>query len=206
MRGLPFELLFHDHALDDDLSLAGVRLSYAISEWVDLGEVYPPALRALESLRDAKTEILINGAQDARLFHDVESINEALGQVERTRDLFKIIAANNRGIAEKCFRVAPESLVYTKEFDLARRFMLQPRSEVDRFAVPFKIAPPKTGNAIVRNYVKNLSMVLQVLLGIGEETEAKQIRQYVLDCVPGQQLRDIVIERLSPSAPSARIQ
>jgi hypothetical protein len=27
---------FHDHALDADRSLVGVRLSYAISEWVDL--------------------------------------------------------------------------------------------------------------------------------------------------------------------------
>jgi hypothetical protein len=33
---------FHDHALDADRALAGVRLSYAILEWVDLGGLYPP--------------------------------------------------------------------------------------------------------------------------------------------------------------------
>lgn len=36
---------FHDHALDFDRALAGVRLSYAIMEW---GQVYPPAREALE--------------------------------------------------------------------------------------------------------------------------------------------------------------
>jgi hypothetical protein len=80
-----------------------VRRSYAISEWVDLGGVYPPALRALESLRDAKAESLMQGTYHASLFHDVGSINRALGQVERTRDLFKTIAGVDRGVAEKCF-------------------------------------------------------------------------------------------------------
>jgi hypothetical protein len=78
---------FHEHALDADLSFAGVRLSYAISEWVDLGDVYPPALTALKGVRDAKIESLMNGTFDARLFHDVAAINRALGQVERTGEL-----------------------------------------------------------------------------------------------------------------------
>src|SRR5215469_5250342 len=105
---------FHEHALDTDRSLVGVRLSYAISEWADLGEVYPPALRALEDVREAKSASLMKGNDDSSLFHDVSSIDHALGQVERTRDMFKLIAETNRGFAEKCFPVALESLVFTK--------------------------------------------------------------------------------------------
>jgi len=205
---------FHEHALDADLSFGGVRLSYAISEWVDLGELFPPAMRALKSVRDSKTETLMNGALDASLFHDVESINGALGQIELTRDLFKSIAARDRGLASKCFRVALESLVYTKEFHLARSFMLDPRSEINRFAIFFKLAPPDTGSvsremdqqATVSIYVKNVSLILQVLAGSGEEAEANQIRQYALECVPGDKLRDMVIQRLSASPPSIGIQ
>jgi len=66
---------FHHHALEADRALAGVRLSYAIFEWVDLGGLYPPAQRALESVRDAKTESLIQGTYDPSLFHDVASIS-----------------------------------------------------------------------------------------------------------------------------------
>ena len=76
-------LWFHDHALDAARSLAGVRLSYAIAEWVDLGEVYPPARRALESVRDAKAESLRQGTYDASLFHDVASINQQSTSVHR---------------------------------------------------------------------------------------------------------------------------
>jgi hypothetical protein len=148
------------------------------------------------------------------VFHDVTSINRALGQVERTRDLFKIIADDNRGFADKCFRFALESLVCTKEFGLARSFMLDVRSEVDRFAIPFKSAPQSTPSAskemvqeiLVQIYVKNVGLLLQVLIGVGEEVEAKRIRQYALDCVTDQQLRDMVMERLFPSPPRGSIQ
>jgi hypothetical protein len=205
---------FHDHALDANRFLAGVRTSYAISEWVDLGEAYSPALTALETLRDRKTESLIHSTQETTVFHDVTSINRALGQVERTRDLFKIIADDNRGFADKCFRFALESLVCTKEFGLARSFMLDVRSEVDRFAIPFKSAPQSTPSAskemvqeiLVQIYVKNVGLLLQVLIGVGEEVEAKRIRQYALDCVTDQQLRDMVMERLFPSPPRGSIQ
>jgi hypothetical protein len=205
---------FHDHALEARPSLVGVRLSYAIFEWVDLGKVYPPALKALEGLRDRKTESLVCGTQEMTIFHDVKAINRALGQDERTRDLFKIIADNNRDFAEKCFRLALEPLVCTNEFGLARSFMLDVRSEVDRFAMPFKSAPESTPSApkemvqkiLVGIYVKNVSLVLQILMGVGEEVEAKRIRQYALDCVTDEKFQDLVMERLFPSPPRGSIQ
>ena len=44
-------LWFYHHALEHSPALSGVRLSYAISEWVELGNAYPPALEALESAK-----------------------------------------------------------------------------------------------------------------------------------------------------------
>jgi hypothetical protein len=205
---------FHDHALDADQSLVGVRLSYAISEWVDLGEVYPPARRALESVRDAKAESLTQGNYNASFFHDVASINRALGQVERTRDLFKTIAGADRGVAEKCFHIALESLVHTKEFGLARSFVLDPRKEVDRFAIPFKFArsardsvsPETLRETLVGIYIKRVNLILQVFLGVGEEDMANHLRHYALECVPDAELRDRIMERRYSSPPSTRIQ
>jgi hypothetical protein len=205
---------FHDHALDADRSLAGVRLSYAITEWVELGEVYPPARRALERERDAKAKSLMQGTNDASFFHDVASINRALGQVERTRDLFKAIAGADRGVAEKCFRLALESLVHTKEFGLARGFMPDPRKEIDQFAIPFKLAlqptasvsPETLQETLVTIYVKKVNQILQVFIGVGEEDTFNHLRQYALECVPDTQLRDRIMERLYSSPPSTRIQ
>lgn len=205
---------FHDHALDIDRAYVGVRLSYAVSEWADLGQVYPPALTALENVRDAKASSLTKGDGDARLFHDVRAINRALGQVERTRDLFKIIAETNRGLAEKCFPAALESLVSTKEWGLARSFIPDLRSEVDRFALPFKsaltsrtrVSKEMAEDVFVRIYAKNIGLLLQVLIGIGDEAEAKRTRQYAIDCVTDEQVRDMVIEQLFPSPPPMSVQ
>jgi hypothetical protein len=88
------------------------------------------------------------------------------------------------------------------------------QSEVDRFAMPFKSAPESTPSAskemiqetLVRIYVKNVGLLLHVLIGVGEEVEAKRVRQYALDCVTDQQLLDMVTERLFPSPPRGSIQ
>ena len=207
-------LWFHDHALDADLSLVGVRLSYAILEWVDLGELYPPARRALERVRDTKTELLMQGSYNASLFHDVASINRALGQVERTRDLFKTIAAAERGVAERCFHIALESLVHTSEFGLARSFMPDPRREIEQFATPFRLAEQRTGSVspemfqetLVRIYIKRVNLILQVFLGVGEVDVANNLHRYALECVPDLQLRDRIVQQLYQSPPSTRIQ
>src|SRR5690349_21544262 len=44
---------FHEHALEYRPSMSGVRLSFALSDWVKLGESYPPALVKLREIRDA---------------------------------------------------------------------------------------------------------------------------------------------------------
>ena len=200
---------FHDHALDFDRALAGVRLSYAILEWVDLGEVYPPAREALERVRDAKTESLMQGTYDVRLFHDVASINRAFRQLERTRDLFKTIADADRGVAEKCFRIALESLVDTKEFTLARSFIPDPQKQIEHFAMALKFAHQSTPSVsleaqevFVGIYVKNVSKILQVFLEVGEENVANNLRQYALECVADAQLRERIMERLYSSPPT----
>lgn len=204
---------FHHHALDIDRNLVGVRLSYAIEEWVALGQVYPPAKSALESLRDTKVKSLLQGTEDVRLFHDVASIDRALGQVERTRNLFQSIAGIDRAVAEKYFHIALESLVQTKDFGLARSFLLDPRKYIDQFVTPLNLAPQYSGRSpeiiqefLERIYVKDVSLILRVFLGVGEDTVANEVRQYAVERVPDVQVRDRITQRLYPSSSSAGIQ
>jgi hypothetical protein len=200
---------FHDHALHFDRMLAGVRLSYAIDEWVDLGEVYPPAREALERVRDAKTISLTQGTCDVGLFHDVAAINRAFGQVQRTSDLFKSIANADRSVAAELFQIALESLVRMKEFDLARSFIADPRKEIDRFAFvpqqPTSGSPGMVQEVFVTIYVKKVNLLLQLFTGVGDEEASAQLRLYAVECVTDAQLRDKIKERLYSSLP-ARIQ
>jgi len=46
---------FHDHALEHEPSaMYGVRLSFALSYWKSLGDVYPPAMTAWWKCETAK--------------------------------------------------------------------------------------------------------------------------------------------------------
>lgn len=205
---------FHDHALEYDQHMAGVRLSYAISEWVELGEVYPPARKALEGVREAKTEALLQGIHDANLFHDVASINDAFGQSERTATLFNSIASSNREAAVECFRIALDSLIHTKDFVLARSFLVDPRKEIDQLATPLRIGiqrkpavdPEMFQETLVTIYVKQVGLILSAFIGADEEREANCLRDYAIQCVPDAQLRERITERLYPSSPSKQIQ
>ena len=59
---------------------------------------------------------------------------------------------------------------------------------------------------LVRIYVKKVSLILQVFLGVGEDDVANHLRHYALECVRDTQLRDLIMERVFSSPPSTGIQ
>lgn len=208
---------FHEHALEHDRAMAGVRLSYAVMEWVDLGEAYPPARAALEAVRDTKTQALEDGSADRSLFLDVHAINRALGQPERTRDLFAVIAERDREFAKKCFPSAMDSLAELGEFSMARSFLDSPDEELARLAAHLKVQfrpkdlePGRAGisirDALIAVYANKVKTLLRILAGAGDEAEARRIYAAAMECFEDEQTRDQVAQRLSPSAHSKRVQ
>src|SRR5688572_13955457 len=79
-EALRHHISFHDNILKTEPAMYGVRLSFALSAWIELGQKYPAALVALKDVRDKKTARLAGGEQSSALFHDVESINQYLGE------------------------------------------------------------------------------------------------------------------------------
>ena len=64
-------LWFHQHALEYEPALYGVRLSFALSYWAALGKDYPPALDAMKAVRDTKVDALARGDGSRESFDDV---------------------------------------------------------------------------------------------------------------------------------------
>lgn len=100
--------------------MGGVRLSYAIAEWLELGKAYPPALVALESVQAATLRSLQSGSNNRMEFHDFASINERLGRSELTSSVFREIAERQPEFAKECLLLALPSLIRTQDFALAR--------------------------------------------------------------------------------------
>jgi len=114
---------FHANARKISPSMGGVRLSFALSDWVDLGAKYPPALDSLKKVRDAGTKALLSGDGTWDLFHDVRSINSKLSKAGNagtvdTLQLFKQLDASQPDLAKRCFGLVVEDLIATNEAEL----------------------------------------------------------------------------------------
>ena len=112
---------FHNHALEIQPSMTGVRLSFALMYWTELGRKYPPALEKLKEIRDEKEQILLDGDGSFALFHDVSGINRALKEDERTIELFKKVESTNPEQIDRLWIVAKDLAFSQKEYDLINR-------------------------------------------------------------------------------------
>lgn len=125
---------FHACALAHKPSLYGVRLSFALSAWVELGQKYPPALKSLKRIRDRDSDRLRAGLISDSVFHDVVAINRVLKEDAQTMMLFRKIEGANPEAAQRLFRfmisealdVAPDLFLrYTPDLMGHYRWMSQ---------------------------------------------------------------------------------
>ena len=203
---------FHEHGLEQDPSVYGVRLSSALRDWIALGRQYPEALRALREIRDRKSQELLSGVQRRELFDDVASIDEHLGERAHTHSLFRGIARIAPGFARRCGDLAFASVVAARDYRLAAKIL--PR--IDWIAGCFQescahLREPGASahddhlrRIAVDLFVDEVRQVLTVLRAVDRPEEAALTRQRALDLVEDEVLREMVRERLSAHDTPAR--
>lgn len=109
---------YHANALRIAPSQSGVRLSFAIGQWKELGDQYPLALASLKAIRDAGVRALEAGTYDPQTFLDVQAINGELGEDAATIELFKSLAAKQPALAKKWFVAIEDTLIDQGEIEL----------------------------------------------------------------------------------------
>lgn len=205
---------FHEHALAENPSLAGVRLSYALSRWAELGKAYPPARAALEAVRDRDTAVLLAGKGDRKLFMDIEAIYDTLGEKQRTHGLFVELEKIDPELAQSCASLALPAIITAGDYALAERLLPDPERVLRRGAailnadfsgrrrMRFMRAPYlATG---INIYVDRVREVLTVLEGRGRMQEAARLRRLAADLIPATTIRRAVRAALLPGAPTWR--
>ena len=114
---------FHENALKLRPSLYGVRLSFALSYWRELGKAYAPALIKLQSIRDEAGKNVREGHGAKEAFRDFAAINKTLGQEVMTKDLFVWLDSHKPEAAEDAFNTAEPALVRTKEYHVCDHYL-----------------------------------------------------------------------------------
>jgi hypothetical protein len=104
-------LWFHDNAVQLQPSLAAVRLSFAISYWLELASLYPPAQRALVETRDRAEASFRNDTSNFHVFLELRALNRELGDNRRTANVFIEVAKKDHENAMRLYPVAERSLI-----------------------------------------------------------------------------------------------
>ena len=116
-------LWYHNHALEYEPEARGVRLSFALSYWTELGRKYPKARKALLEIRDRDLHEFAQGRGSVALFKDIAAINEQWGYDSTTCRLFKYLKDHQPELATRCYPVAEDALVKKSEYALCLAYV-----------------------------------------------------------------------------------
>jgi hypothetical protein len=183
---------FHENS-ENVPGLGGVRLSFALAYWVDLGRVYPPARTALEEIRDRKTKSILRGFRDVASFHDVVAINKHLGCERATYELFVALNSSSPALASNYSSLALPAIINSGDLHLARQFLPCPREELQRLAETFKMMSARIDlQTCIRLYVDDVNIILETLRGVEDLEQADHVYASALESFESVQVREAV--------------
>jgi hypothetical protein len=116
-------LWFYEHALEHEPAMSGVRRSFALAEWINLGETYPPAMAALCAARDAAEDNVRSGLNVSHYLSDAVALNRVLEEQTRDVALFKWLDTLHPDLARANFALYFPSMVEAREYALCSKYM-----------------------------------------------------------------------------------
>jgi len=191
---------FHKNALSINPALYGVRLSFALADWKQLGDKYSPALASLKSIRNEGLKALRDGTATPDVFADVSRISEQLGDFDTSVAVFKELHLRHPELARKCFQVAQEILFAKREMELITHYVPNLSSYMQMRIVRYQeIANHvKSRNdpnlvAVLKHFDDELVDTALLLIEISDKKndldEAKKIRGQTLEVIDDPRLR-----------------
>jgi hypothetical protein len=189
-EALQRHIWFHQHALAHDRAWYGVRLSFALSNWVQLGTQYPPARQALIDIRDRTAAVARAGDWSRELFHDVTAINEYLGEPGETGALFLDLHRVDPSRAERFYRDAEAGLVARGLYAVCAAHLPDPLRRLDELRANRRGMLSAVGlptdhaggfrRLVEQQFAEEVGRLLVILTAVGEIDEAEQVRASAL--------------------------
>jgi hypothetical protein len=203
-EALKRHLWFHEHALEHQPSMYGVRLSFALSYWKQLGAVYPPAIEAMKRVRDESAARLEKGVRNASLFHDVVSLNDSLEENARTVELFRKLDQDQPASAREYWRMASQQILQARAYDLAKKYVGNLMAEYEQI----KTKLDRMQSAIVglgrqealkanseRSFVDETLLLIDLAVALNDMNTARQIQSKALGVVYDERLKTAIPEQ-----------
>lgn len=178
-------LWFHEKSKEYP-ALAGVRLSFALSQWLDLGKAYPPALEKMKSLRDQlEIDFTKDRKSDFLKLMDLFAFNRTLGDSKRNVAIFATLDAQSSPLAKQAFVLTFGTLVAHQEFNLAGKYLDSDTYYANalrdyQFLQKFAANKPQANADRLLNHAREsfsnkIATAVAVLVKNNRETEAKKM-------------------------------
>ncbi len=175
---------FHKNALKYDPDFFGVRLSFALSDWLELSKVYPPALLKLKEFRNQAGNNVKNGIDAIEFFYDFQAINLVLKEREQTVSLFKWLDSNQPSTAKEVYRIAQPSLLNAHEYHLCGKY-LDSLVDYDHLVKTFQTLKafekernkPELDGFTDKNFTNKVAVLVALLVHNNQDQKAQQVAE-----------------------------
>lgn len=113
---------FYDNSLKIKESFYGVRLSYCLADWAQLGKAYPPAMDAL-LIEKNKSLDSFKKTYSRVSFHEYSSIAEYLDHQEEVFNQFLFLCESKKEITHNLFRFVYDYCANNHMWSICREYM-----------------------------------------------------------------------------------
>jgi hypothetical protein len=114
----------------------GVRLSYCLREWVELGKVYPDALIRLER-KKINSLLLLEEEREPERFHDYLAICEAVQSPELPIKEFLRLHNSDKELSTKIVRFIWDDLIKNKKWKICMEYLDNPFKKYETYLSNF---------------------------------------------------------------------
>ncbi|MEP4079799.1 hypothetical protein [Haloferula sp.] len=203
---------FHHHALEQDPTVYGTRLTTALDAWKRLASYYGPAKQALTRTRDRSEERLLERGGSRQIFNDLVAINRALGEAGKSLEIFQKLHDDHPQAALRYWNLIKDDVLVQMDVDLADEYVTDPMIEFVKIKKSHersaKLAAnrPNSDPEILRHHQELFVTKSRTLAGVAAKRDDSdttvEIQQTALNQIDEPALRSIITDGL-PELPSS---
>ena len=112
-------------------SASGVRLSFGLSSWAELGKVYPPAHMALAQMATERKNSIYAGKADFGMFQEYSSINSYIDRQDESVETFLYVEKHYPAQTQDFFPLIEDTLISKKQYDIIKKYARDPILEFE---------------------------------------------------------------------------
>jgi hypothetical protein len=197
-EALQRHIWYHNHALEIDPAHSAVRLSFALSDWMELARCYPKAKQALVEIRDNKTREIAEGRGYSEMVQEVQAINHELQDDDATYALFKTIREKDPKLAAQSYFYLETLLVSKGEYQwcLSHMGASQKRFDLIRQGFDMLWSPPDASAMMKKSaedrFVGQTCQLIEILVATDHKADAEGIRDQAVAVLDDPRLKSAV--------------